>query len=42
MPTVRAIVADARQADSSFETLVLGVASSVPFRMRSIPEPAGD
>lgn len=43
MPIVRRIVADARAQDYSFESIVLGVTGSVPFRMRSSPaEPAGD
>jgi hypothetical protein len=42
MPVVRRIVADAARAGYSFESIVLGVAQSVPFRMRSSPEePAG-
>jgi hypothetical protein len=42
MPVVRRIVADAQREDYSFEAIVLGVARSVPFRMRSSPEePAG-
>jgi len=42
MPVVRAIVADAERDGYSFESFVLGVAESVPFRMRGAPEPAGD
>jgi hypothetical protein len=42
MPIVRSIVADAQRDDYSFTSLVLGVAKSVPFRMRSAPEPAGE
>jgi hypothetical protein len=42
MPVVRRIVADAERDGYSFESIVLGVARSVPFRMRSAPEPAGD
>jgi hypothetical protein len=42
MPVVRRIVADAEAEGYSFESIVLGVARSVPFRMRSSPEePAG-
>jgi hypothetical protein len=42
MPVVRRIVADAKTQGYSFESIVLGVARSVPFRMRSSPEePAG-
>jgi hypothetical protein len=37
MPTVRRIVADAKREDYSFTSLVLGVAESAPFRMRSAP-----
>ena len=42
MPVVRQIVADAKSEDYSFAALVMGVAQSVPFRMRSAPEPTGD
>ncbi len=42
MPVVRQIVADAAQEHYSFKSLVLGVAKSVPFRMRAVAEPAGD
>jgi mono/diheme cytochrome c family protein len=42
MPVVRRIVADASAQGYSFESIVLGVARSVPFRMRSAPEePSG-
>jgi hypothetical protein len=42
MPVVRRIVADAEAEGYSFESIVLGVARSVPFRMRSsAEEPAG-
>ncbi|HSC13543.1 MAG TPA: DUF1592 domain-containing protein, partial [Gammaproteobacteria bacterium] len=42
MPVVRRIVADASAQGYSFESIVLGVARSVPFRMRSsAEEPAG-
>jgi mono/diheme cytochrome c family protein len=42
MPVVRRIVADASAQGYSFESIVLGVARSVPFRMRSAAEePAG-
>jgi hypothetical protein len=42
MPVVRRIVADAQRQGYSFEAIVLGVAQSVPFRMRSAAEePAG-
>ncbi|HEY3517561.1 MAG TPA: DUF1592 domain-containing protein [Gammaproteobacteria bacterium] len=42
MPVVRRIVADAAAQGYSFESIVLGVARSVPFRMRSAAEePAG-
>jgi len=43
MPVVRRIVADAGREGYSFESIVLGVARSAPFRMRSAAEePAGD
>jgi hypothetical protein len=42
MPVVRSIVADAKREDYSFESLILGVAKSVPFRMRAAPTRAGD
>jgi hypothetical protein len=38
MPTVRAIVEDAAHDDFSFAAIVMGIAKSVPFRMRSAPE----
>jgi len=42
MPVVRRIVADASAQGYSFESIVLGVARSVPFRMRSATEePSG-
>jgi hypothetical protein len=41
MPVVRRIVADAKREDYSFQAIVLGVAQSVPFRMRSVAEPGG-
>jgi hypothetical protein len=42
MPVVRRIVADASAQGYSFESIVVGVARSVPFRMRSAAEePAG-
>ena len=42
MPVVRRIVADAKPQGYSFESIVLGVARSVPFRMRAAAEePAG-
>jgi hypothetical protein len=42
MPVVRRIVADAQRQGYSFEAIVLGLAQSVPFRMRSAAEaPAG-
>jgi hypothetical protein len=42
MPVVRRIVADAQREGYSFEAIVLGIARSVPFRMRSAAdEPAG-
>jgi hypothetical protein len=42
MPVVRQIVADAKRDDYTFESLVLGVAKSVPFRMRATPDAAGE
>ena len=42
MPVVRQIVADSQRENYSFASLVLGVAKSVPFRMRATPEGAGD
>ena len=41
MPVVRRIVADASAQGYSFESLVLGIAQSVPFRMRSSEAPEG-
>jgi hypothetical protein len=41
MPVVRRIVADASAQGYSFEAIVLGVARSVPFRMRTAPAPEG-
>jgi hypothetical protein len=41
MPVVRRIVADAKRDGYSFEAIVLGVAQSVPFRMRATTEPGG-
>jgi hypothetical protein len=41
MPVVRRIVADAKAQGYSFESIVLGVAESVPFVMRSAPPPEG-
>jgi hypothetical protein len=41
MPVVRRIVADAAREGYSFESIVLGVAQSVPFRMRSSAAPEG-
>lgn len=44
MPTVRAIVRDARDADYRFSAFVLGIVESVPFRMKaklSEPPPEG-
>jgi len=42
MPVVRQIVADAQRDNYSFSSLVLGVAKSVPFRMRAVPDAAGE
>jgi hypothetical protein len=42
MPVVRRIVADAKAQGYSFESIVLGVVRSAPFRMRSAAEqPSG-
>jgi mono/diheme cytochrome c family protein len=38
MPTVRAIVREAARSDYRFSAIVLGVATSTPFQMRSTPE----
>jgi hypothetical protein len=38
MPSVRRIVADAASDDYRFESIVLGIAESAPFRMRAVPE----
>jgi len=37
MPTVRAIVRDAAENDYRFSSIVMGIAKSVPFRMRMTP-----
>jgi hypothetical protein len=42
MPVVRQIVSDAKRDNYSFSTLVQGVAKSVPFRMRAVPDAAGE
>jgi hypothetical protein len=42
MPVVRGIVRDAKRDDYRFSTIVMGIASSAPFRMRSVPEPGAD
>ena len=42
MPVVRQIVADAQRDHYSFSSLVVGVAKSVPFRMRAAPDAAGE
>src|SRR5690606_6374291 len=39
MPVIRRIVADAARDGYSFESIVLGVAQSVPFRMRAAEAP---
>ena len=39
MPTVRGIVERARAEDYRFSSIVLGIAESVPFRMRAVDEP---
>ena len=38
MPEVRAIVHNAAENDYSFESIVMGIAKSEPFRMRSVPD----
>jgi hypothetical protein len=38
MPAVRAIVRDSAESDYSFASIVKGVATSTPFRMRAVPE----
>jgi hypothetical protein len=38
MPTVRAIVREAAESDYTFASLVRGIATSAPFRMRSVPD----
>jgi len=38
MPVLRSIVRDAARHNYSFASIVLGVANSVPFRMRTVPE----
>jgi len=38
MPVVRSIVRNAARDDYSFASIVLGVANSVPFKMRAVPE----
>ena len=42
MPVVRSIVREAEDANYSFESIVMGVATSVPFRMRTLPDTVGD
>ena len=42
MPVVRGIVRDAKRDNYRFSTIVMGIASSAPFRMRSVPEPGAD
>jgi hypothetical protein len=39
MPTVRAIVAQAKDADYRFEAIVRGIVHSDAFRMRAVPAP---
>jgi len=41
MPVVRSIVHDAARSNYSFASLVAGVATSAPFRMRSLPDTSG-
>jgi hypothetical protein len=42
MPVVRQIVRDAKADSYRFSSLVMGIARSTPFRMRSVPEPGAD
>ena len=42
MPVVRGIVRDAKRDNYRFSTIVMGIAQSAPFRMRSVPEPDAD
>ena len=39
-PVIRAIARDAAKGNTNFASLVLGVASSVPFQNRMVPVPA--
>jgi hypothetical protein len=38
MPTVRAIVRESVRDNYSFDSIVIGIAKSPAFRMRSVPE----
>jgi hypothetical protein len=42
MPTVRAIVRDSAAHNYSFASMVMGIATSTPFRMRTSPEDGDD
>jgi hypothetical protein len=42
MPVVRQIVRDAKRDNYRFSTIVMGIAKSTPFRMRSVAEPSAD
>jgi hypothetical protein len=42
MPVVRSIVREAEAANYSFESIVMGVATSIPFRARTLPDIVGD
>jgi hypothetical protein len=42
MPVVRAVVREAKRDNYRFSTIVMGIAKSTPFRMRSVPEPGAD
>jgi hypothetical protein len=42
MPVVRSIVRDSARENHSFASLVMGVAKSEPFRMRTMPDVAGE
>jgi hypothetical protein len=41
MPTVRAIVRDAREHDYRFSSIVTGIVKSAPFQTQKVPAPAG-
>lgn len=41
MPVVRSIVRESEESNYSFESIVIGVTTSVPFRMRTLPDIVG-